>query len=238
MSIRVRSTSGAPSLQADMVHVWWTAAVLKSVDINVLSDSERERAEQFHFEEHRRLFLARRSLLRWLLGLYLDEAPTSIEIRTERYGRPFVERPRTDVFFSLSHSMGAVMVALARKKVGVDLEHHRPQVDVEGITTRMFSSGEQAEIARLDEPQRLQAFFTCWTHKEAVCKADGRGLHAPLETVDVSSALRCGAAMTRIPSRTGEYQQWRSYSVHLERNISAACAVPAETDIRLIVHRL
>jgi 4'-phosphopantetheinyl transferase len=47
-----------------------------------------------------------------------------------------------------------------------------------------LSEHEQAYLAALPDPGRLEAFFRCWTRKEAVVKACGVGLAAKLTGID------------------------------------------------------
>ncbi len=53
-------------------------------------------------------------------------------------------------------------------------------VDIQDFKTQM--SGDQWEAIVVSE-NRLEKFFTLWTQKEAVIKADGRGLAIPLNEI-------------------------------------------------------
>lgn len=96
-------------------------------------------------------------------------------------GKPFIPG---EVEFNISHSDGMVVVAMARSgRVGIDIEKIR-DVDVAEF------SGHLPELANLpgnyDDDHVNLLFFDCWTRKEAVLKASGRGLSTPLEQVKLA----------------------------------------------------
>ncbi|MBV9623773.1 MAG: 4'-phosphopantetheinyl transferase superfamily protein, partial [Acidobacteria bacterium] len=74
-------------------------------------------------------------------------------------------------------------------------------------------------------PLRREAFFHCWTRKEALVKAQGDGLSFPLELFDVSIDVdeREVALQTRPdPAKAGE---WRIFRVPVPQAYAAAVAV-------------
>ena len=74
--------------------------------------------------------------------------------------------------FSLSHTKGAVVLAVDRAPVGVDVERIRPVFPK--LPLRVMSSKEYAWFsARGSQPED---FFTLWTLKESYYKALGTGL--------------------------------------------------------------
>ncbi len=150
-----------------------------------LSGEERERAARFHFERDRGRYTVCRSVLRELLAGYLDAAPEGIEFRYGPAGKP--ELTEGSLRFNVSHSHDLALIAMAREReLGVDIERVRAGVEREGIAERFFSPGEVAELRAVAVEERDEAFFRCWTRKEAYVKARGGGLSIPLDSFDVT----------------------------------------------------
>jgi 4'-phosphopantetheinyl transferase len=55
------------------------------------------------------------------------------------------------------------------------------------IAERYFSDYEIKQLKSLSEKDRLNAFYSCWTSKEAVIKLFGNGLSFPLKDFDVQT---------------------------------------------------
>ena len=62
-----------------------------------------------------------------------------------------------------------------------DLERIRSDFASDEIAGRFFSHREVAALRALSPGSRAEAFFNCWTRKEAYIKARGMGLSIPLE---------------------------------------------------------
>jgi 4'-phosphopantetheinyl transferase len=218
------------TLEAHTVQVW--RASLNRPDSRIdemfatLTEDERRRAQRFHFEEDRRRFIAGRGILRALIGGYLGMAPAAVRFEYNLHGKPFLsdnQAPR----FNVSHSGGLALYAFAvDREVGVDVERVRPEFADEAVAQRFFSPQEVAVLRNLAPRQRVEAFFSCWTRKEAYIKARGKGLAIPLDQFDVSLAPDEPAAVLAdrdAPSETGRWAMWR-----LEPGIGFAGAVAVE----------
>jgi 4'-phosphopantetheinyl transferase len=148
----------------------------------VLAPDERRRAERFVFSRDRRRFTVARGALRMILGTYLGLEPGRMAFTYGPRGKPAVE----GVEFNLAHSHELALCAVAARPVGIDVEWRRPVEDVVSLARTAFSAREQEALFALPEMERLDAFFRCWTRKEAYLKARGDGLHLPLGGFDVS----------------------------------------------------
>ena len=110
-------------------------------------------------------------------GIRLDMG----DLQYTSFGRPFFSG---GPYFNISHSGTRVVCILSlHDQVGIDLEEIRelPVSDFKEI----FSNLEWNNI--LHSPSVLQSFYSHWTAKESVIKADGRGLNLKLDEVDVTN---------------------------------------------------
>ncbi len=182
------------------VHLWSASLDLPADQVaqlrSLLSAEECDRMKRYRFERDRRRFLVRRGVLRVLLGQYLNIAPGDVSLLTQEHGKPVLAQG--DFAFNLSHSDELAVFALARHKIGVDVERVRPIVRFLRIA-QAFTDREQEFIASQLEAEQLRAFFACWTCKEACLKALGVGLGMSLQSFDVTEALL--ASQATIPMR-------------------------------------
>jgi 4'-phosphopantetheinyl transferase len=169
---------------------------------NVLSYDELERASRFHFARDRQRFAASRSVLRTLLAGYLATEPASVTISYSKNGKPSLglAHEGSTIKFNISHSGGITLLAFVRgREIGVDVEQIRRDFDVQAIARRFFSLNEQQQLADVPADQNVDAFFRCWTRKEAYIKAIGEGLSLPLSEFDV--ALEAGESSALLATR-------------------------------------
>ena len=144
-----------------------------------------------HSDQHRS---ARRDLAEYAVRTVVREQNMAGEVEILRccdvcggheHGRPQVVG--APLHISASSSGRQAVVAICDSPVGVDIEildkTHEPP-------TNVLTTAEMTTLQGLGHPERWQAFLRLWTAKEAVTKADGRGLLAPLQQLDVSGALR------------------------------------------------
>jgi 4'-phosphopantetheinyl transferase len=128
--------------------------------------------------------------LRLVLGGLTGMAPEGLPFERRcghcgagSHGKPRLSG-RSDLDFNLSHSGELALIAVARgRSVGVDVERVRRRTDVLAIARGSFSSRERQAIeSPLTDAARREAFFECWTRKEAYLKGRGVGLAGGLDT--------------------------------------------------------
>jgi 4'-phosphopantetheinyl transferase len=179
----------APELGADAVHIWRIdlSGPMAARD-NVLSREERSRAAMMKHEGARSTFHQARAALRLILAAYTGLAPADLPIVIDARGKPALDLPGAP-FFNLSHTNALALVAVSRAApTGVDIETIRPAPRLDDLAARFFASGETAALRALPEAQRLDAFYACWTRKEAFVKAEGSGIANALSGFEVSLA--------------------------------------------------
>ncbi len=176
----------------DELHVW--CARLDPPESMVerhrrtLSSDEQARAAAFVFARDRRRFTVARAILRAILGRYLGVDAGRIGFCYGRRGKPALAGEGS-LRFNIAHSEDVALYVVARgAEVGIDVERVRAISDLGGIAERVFSRRERATLRALPPADTLEAFFRCWTRKEAWIKATGVGLAQPLHESDVADA--------------------------------------------------
>lgn len=152
----------------------------------LLNEEELERANRFYFPEHRSRFLTARAMLRKILSLYSHQNAKEIIFSYGSRGKPFLKHNPLNIQFNVSHSYEMAVYALTKTHdIGVDIERIETK-DHDDIAKRYFSPKEFEDLQKLAPEQRQPFFYKIWSRKEAVIKALGEGLYAPLENFSVS----------------------------------------------------
>ena len=178
--------------------VWWARRRDASDrHVRLLDQAEQHRYAAYRRDEDRDRFLVGCALAKTVLGGYESQDPASIRFdRTcPQCGQPH-GKPRaagSDLQHSVAHSGDLVAVAVARARLGVDVEQldgrRRPvggHGDPGALARLVFSGSERAALATAGPATRARAFLVAWTRKEAVTKATGDGLRVPFSEVVVA----------------------------------------------------
>jgi 4'-phosphopantetheinyl transferase len=181
-----------PILQTNHVHVWRAPLKRSQEELAYLSKTlnsqEESRAAKFVAENTRNNFIAARGILRYLLAKYLQTQPQDLVFQQNQYGKLHLES--SELQFNISHSRDlALFIFTTHHQVGVDVEYIRNNFEFSGIAKRFFSKTENIDLLALPAEKQLNAFFNCWSRKEAFIKAIGKGIFYPLDefSVEVSN---------------------------------------------------
>jgi 4'-phosphopantetheinyl transferase len=181
----------------------------------MLDGEERERCQRLAQAADRARFVTGRMLARAVLAPLLDREPGQVRFALDcprcggRHGKPYV--PGVAVRFSLSHSGAWVVLAVLpaagaadatpAPDVGVDVQQVRPHLA--GTAPLAFSSRERAWLDRAPEQRRDEWAARYWARKEAVLKATGLGITAPMSSFEVSPPHRQAALTGGSPRWAG-----------------------------------
>lgn len=195
---------------------------------SLLTQDEKDRANRFYSETHRRRFIIARGALRHLAGQLLDQAPETLQFGYTNHGKPIFKH-HPNVQFNLSHSHHRALYAFALNiAVGVDIEHQNPQCDMAGIARRFFAPREYTALRALQDAAKTALFFKLWVRKEAIAKALGIGLSvralAEIE-FDVEEPMHLSIGCNRILNPN----EWSLYTLDPERDFAAALAIQAHS---------
>src|SRR5439155_27250976 len=171
-----------------------------------------------------------RGVLRDLLGRYLQTQPSRIRFVYNAFGKPDLSPEFGNrLKFNLSHSADLALIAIATvSSVGVDLEYIRTKSDYDDIAGHFLATAEVEDLIDLPDHLYAEAFFSCWTKKEAYLKACGEGLATPLNSFSVP--LRTNPVHTPVELYVGSKdiapaKRWSLYTLRPAPGYAGALAI-------------
>jgi 4'-phosphopantetheinyl transferase len=193
MSSNWKQVDILPPLEANEVQLWRIdlagATGLHDRFAPLLTPPEQLHANRRRTGRVQEHFSVGRACLRILLGDASGLDPLSLTIATGVHGKPELSHLNgPSVTFNVAHSKDTILIALTRGgAVGVDVEYFDRSTDIMEVAHHNFTESESRSLAAIADPQaRIKTFYRYWTRKEAVLKADGRGLIASLASFDIS----------------------------------------------------
>jgi 4'-phosphopantetheinyl transferase len=220
-----------PVLKSGQVHVWHVnqdvSSSVESKLFDYLSEDEKTRAKRFYRASDQMHFTVARAMLRICLGQYLSLKPAEIVFSYTQYGKPYVVD--SDLKFNISHAYGQALLAFGwDMALGIDLEMMQRTVEWESLSKRFFSQHEaQAIRAFANETQQKQAFFRCWTRKEAYVKARGDGLSRSLEKFEVSVTEKASLIIDRADGDATK--DWQMQAIELPDELPYQAALVCQS---------
>ena len=166
------------------VHLWVGRVGTGDVqDVAVPAEIEARAASRVDASDGARLRAMHRRI-RWVLGNWLDCGPDELCLSRTAQGQPVLESGQS---VSWAHSEDAIAIAMHKAgPVGVDLQMHCKR-DWMAMLTMVAMLEERIQIGSSEA-----AFYRLWCLKEAVAKADGRGLGQTLKLIRLGKDLIAG----------------------------------------------
>lgn len=170
-------------IQEHEIHIWVEDVGVEKSSLpdpaKILSPDEIERAGRYKFKDKSEQFKISRCLLRLVLSLYTNVKPGDLSFGYNEWGKLEIigGMGPSPVKFNLSHSKSLAVIGVGLDlSLGVDVSYVDPEVDFIKIMDHFMTDEERDEITRFPENLQREAFFRCWTRKEALVKAMGRAL--------------------------------------------------------------
>lgn len=162
-------------------------------------------------------------------------------LKRAEYGKPYYDS-KEKYYFNISHCKNAVVVAAAKKPVGVDVEGPR-RVRYRTVE-QCCSADEKKYIFGISNPvegmgenlskEEMKRFLHLWTLKESYVKMTGEGLRTPIKTVcfDIPQFYK----INQNSMRWVDSAKYESY-LHIQGDIVMALTmqhVSTETDAKVV----
>ena len=211
-------------LPLDEVHIWRVGLQMEGSALwacwDLLSPEETRIASSYRFVKDLREFVITRAVLRQVLARYTGQSPPDLRFESNPAGKPVLPGAQTP-HFSVSHCADLALIAIARVRIGIDVEHVRPGNFWQKVVGKCLSSRESAYLEALPAKSRTEALYRVWTRKEALLKAVGTGLLYPPHQVSVLPENKEPSVVNLLG------RDWFVRQVGAPRRYAAAAAIEA-----------
>jgi 4'-phosphopantetheinyl transferase len=180
--------------------------------LSLLTEDDRRQILRLRNNRDQWSVAAARAVLRILLGQYLDCPIQDIALIREEHGKPMLNPGQhgavaRQLHFSISHSRELVAVAIARSRVGVDVEAVRKLPEFMQIASMQFAPEMLSDLKATEtNAQRVALFYRFWTLGEAFVKATGEGIAQGLQSFAFSAYG--DPVLTRVNDPWGPCSRW------------------------------
>lgn len=183
---------------------------------SLLKPEEETRKNKYRFERDQQRFVVTRGILRILLGQHADQSPKAIGFTVGSNKKPQLNC-FPDLHYNVSHSGDWILIGIANRTIGVDLEKINTDFLFQDVIAYSFSEAEKTHLAM--NQNNSAVFYQLWTRKEAFVKATGQGIDANFN---------------RIPCLNGNHpvdsdKSWLVSSFNVAENYVATVAYPVES---------
>ena len=157
-----------------------------------LSHIRQEKILRLRSESDRTQSIMTELLLRKVAGDFLQIRGEEITLAEAPSGKPYFPF-FPEYHFSLSHTEGAVLVAVSDQPIGADIEHSR--FVEEAVFDRVLTRSERKAML-LHSAGAKASFLEIWTRKEAYLKWTGEGLFVSPDKIDTTKSYKDGLFFT------------------------------------------
>jgi 4'-phosphopantetheinyl transferase len=221
--------------------VWWAEPGWVHGGLTtVLDGAERDRLRRYRRPADRARFAAGVVVSRVVLGALLGVEPGRVALDRscptcgEPHGPPrLAGGDRPPLHLSVSHAGNRVVVAVATAPgVGVDVEAVPPDLRLDGLCGQVLTPEEAAGLTGLPAADRVGAFLSYWTRKEAVVKATGDGLRADPRRIRVTPPSS-QPELLEWPDRPGMVARTAMHTLHPGPGYAACLALLDQPSARV-----
>lgn len=185
--------------------------------ISLLSETEFNRANGYHFEKDKNRFIICRALLKFFLAKHVGLEINKINLEVDSNKKPYLPN-HSSVFFNISHSGDYGLIAIAKYPIGVDIECINKEFNYKEILQNVFNQNEIDAIENSNDKQ--QTFYKFWTRKEAIVKAIGKGIDEGFSEISVMDGFHSIKS-----SIVSNFENINVYSFDLNDNYVGALAL-------------
>jgi len=197
---------------------------LKKDLILILNTEERKRVERYYKDEDQTSFIICRAILKLILAAHTASDAKNINLDYDFNKKPFLAS-HPWLHFNVSHSEDFALIAVSRSKVGIDVENISNYFDYLSLLPEIFTENEIMFVQ--NAKNKIYAFYSLWTRKEAFVKGIGKGIdddfkHTP--SLDGSHTIDTSILKTT--------KNWQVYSFNLEDHYLGSVAFECEPSIQ------
>jgi phosphopantetheinyl transferase len=150
-------------------------------DDSLLCTEDRQRAARFRQPRDRHNFALGRTMAHHLVRPHGAPAPCVFSLGPN--GKPYLPGAPA---YNLSHSGNWVACAISsHEPIGIDIEAFARLRDFRKLIPAVTHPAERHYMESAPMDTHLALFKRCWTRKEAVLKATGKGIADELQKIDV-----------------------------------------------------
>ncbi|MFK0572859.1 4'-phosphopantetheinyl transferase family protein [Endozoicomonas sp.] len=196
--------------------------------IKLLSPEELTQLAKITLPKSKARFLAGRSFIKHTLAQYLEIPAGDVRIETATYGKPY-QQHQPNLFFNLSHTGNWFALAISRHgEIGIDIETHKPRKNLSSMAQQVFTKAEQRWFKALTGKEQEAMFYSLWSLKEAILKAEGIGLNLAMNQLGFSREFSASIW----PEMLGSVKSWQWQCVS-EKNLSLSVAIKRHARVKV-----